>query len=83
MLQALPATQSLIDRAYQQLLEAIADGTLLPGQRIRQLRERPRRLDAGRPPANDDVVERRARVLGAEIICACESKLCERASIRP
>jgi DNA-binding GntR family transcriptional regulator len=36
MLQALPATQSLIDRTYQQLLEAIADGTLLPGQRIRQ-----------------------------------------------
>jgi len=36
MLQALPATQSLIDRAYQQLLEAIADGTLAPGQRIRQ-----------------------------------------------
>ena len=36
MLQALPATQSLIDRAYQQLLESIADGTLMPGQRIRQ-----------------------------------------------
>ena len=36
MLQALPATQNLIDRVYQQLLEAIADGTLLPGQRIRQ-----------------------------------------------
>jgi DNA-binding GntR family transcriptional regulator len=36
MLQALPATQSLIDRAYQQLLEAIADGTLAPGQRVRQ-----------------------------------------------
>jgi DNA-binding GntR family transcriptional regulator len=36
MLQALPATQSLIDRAYQQMLAAIADGTLLPGQRIRQ-----------------------------------------------
>jgi DNA-binding GntR family transcriptional regulator len=36
MLQALPATQSLIERAYQQLLEAIADGTLMPGQRIRQ-----------------------------------------------
>jgi DNA-binding GntR family transcriptional regulator len=36
MLQALTATQSLIDRVYQQLLEAIADGTLPPGQRIRQ-----------------------------------------------
>ena len=36
MLQALPATQSLIDRTYQHLLEAIADGTLAPGQRIRQ-----------------------------------------------
>jgi DNA-binding GntR family transcriptional regulator len=36
MLQTLPATSSLIDRAYQQMLEAIADGTLLPGQRIRQ-----------------------------------------------
>jgi DNA-binding GntR family transcriptional regulator len=36
MLQALPATESLIDRTYQQMLVAIADGTLLPGQRIRQ-----------------------------------------------
>lgn len=36
MLQALPAVQSLIDRAYQELLVAIADGTLAPGQRIRQ-----------------------------------------------
>ncbi len=36
MLQALPATQSLMDRTYQQMLEAIADGTLMPGQRIRQ-----------------------------------------------
>lgn len=36
MLQALSAPQSLIDRTYQQLLEAIADGTLLPGQRITQ-----------------------------------------------
>ena len=36
MLQALQATQSLIDRTYQQMLAAIADGTLLPGQRIRQ-----------------------------------------------
>lgn len=36
MLEALPATRSLTDRAYQQLLESIADGTLMPGQRIRQ-----------------------------------------------
>jgi DNA-binding GntR family transcriptional regulator len=36
VLQALQATQSLIDRTYQQMLAAIADGTLLPGQRIRQ-----------------------------------------------
>ena len=36
MLQALPANQSLIDGAYRHLLQAITDGTLLPGQRIRQ-----------------------------------------------
>jgi DNA-binding GntR family transcriptional regulator len=36
MLEALRPTQNLIDRTYQQMLEAIADGTLLPGQRIRQ-----------------------------------------------
>jgi DNA-binding GntR family transcriptional regulator len=36
MLQALPATQNLIDQAYQRMLAAIADGTLQPGQRIRQ-----------------------------------------------
>ena len=36
MLQALPATQSLIDRTYRQLLDAIADSSLAPGQRIRQ-----------------------------------------------
>ena len=36
MLQALPAAQSLIDRTYRQLLDAIADSTLAPGQRIRQ-----------------------------------------------
>jgi DNA-binding GntR family transcriptional regulator len=36
MLQTLPATRSLIDRTYLQMLESIADGTLLPGQRIRQ-----------------------------------------------
>lgn len=36
MLGALSTSQSLIDRVYHQLLEAIADGTLTPGQRIRQ-----------------------------------------------
>jgi DNA-binding GntR family transcriptional regulator len=36
MLQALPLTENLTDRTYQQLLAAIADGTLSPGQRIRQ-----------------------------------------------
>lgn len=36
MLQALPARENLIDRAYQQLLGAITDGTLVPGQRISQ-----------------------------------------------
>src|ERR1700690_104066 len=36
MLQVLSAPESLIDRTYQQMLAAIADGTLLPGQRIRQ-----------------------------------------------
>lgn len=36
MLQPLPTTLSLIDRVYQQLLKSIADGTLTPGQRIRQ-----------------------------------------------
>jgi DNA-binding GntR family transcriptional regulator len=36
MLQASPAVESLIDRTYHQLLEAIADGSLMPGQRIRQ-----------------------------------------------
>jgi len=36
MLDPLPTAPNLIDRAYQQVLEAIADGTLAPGQRIRQ-----------------------------------------------
>jgi len=36
VLQALSVTQSLMDRTYQHMLEAIADGTLMPGQRIRQ-----------------------------------------------
>jgi DNA-binding GntR family transcriptional regulator len=34
--QPLDPQPALIDRAYQQLVEAIADGTLAPGQRIRQ-----------------------------------------------
>jgi len=36
VLQPLANAESLIDRTYQQLLEAIAEGTLAPGQRIRQ-----------------------------------------------
>jgi hypothetical protein len=34
--QHLDPQPALIDRAYEQLVEAIADGTLVPGQRIRQ-----------------------------------------------
>ncbi len=51
MLQALPATPSLIDRAYQQLLEAITDGTLGPGQRIRQA-ELADRMGVSRQPVS-------------------------------
>ena len=36
MLQAVPASQSLIDITYQRIVEAIAEAALLPGQRIRQ-----------------------------------------------
>src|ERR1700755_1690544 len=36
MLHALATSESLIDRTYTQVLDANADGTLLPGQRIRQ-----------------------------------------------
>ncbi|WP_428488957.1 GntR family transcriptional regulator [Rhodopila sp.] len=36
MLQPLTTTHNLIDRTYQQILQAIADGTLAPSQRIRQ-----------------------------------------------
>ena len=36
MLQPLVNAPSLIDQAYRRVLEAIADGTLAPGQRIRQ-----------------------------------------------
>jgi DNA-binding GntR family transcriptional regulator len=35
-MQPLEAQPALIDRTYEQLVEAIADGTLAPGQRIRQ-----------------------------------------------
>jgi DNA-binding GntR family transcriptional regulator len=35
-MQHLDPQPALIDRAYEQLVEAIADGTLVPGQRIRQ-----------------------------------------------
>src|SRR5260370_32188970 len=40
---------ALIDRAYQRLVEAIADGTLAPGQRIRQ-EELGRMLGVSRQP---------------------------------
>ena len=40
---------ALIDRAYEQLVEAIADGTLAPGQRIRQ-EELGRALGVSRQP---------------------------------
>ncbi|WP_428540848.1 GntR family transcriptional regulator [Rhodopila sp.] len=36
MLQPLTTTLNLVDRTYQQILQAIADGSLAPGQRIRQ-----------------------------------------------
>ena len=36
MLQPLTTTINLVDRTYQQILQAIADGSLAPGQRIRQ-----------------------------------------------
>ena len=36
MLEPLAVAPRLIDQAYRQVLEAIADGTLAPGQRIRQ-----------------------------------------------
>jgi len=36
MLQSLATAPSLIDQAYRQVLQSITDGTLAPGQRIRQ-----------------------------------------------
>jgi len=47
--QHLDPQPALIDRAYEQLVEAIADGTLVPGQRIRQ-EELGRALGVSRQP---------------------------------
>jgi DNA-binding GntR family transcriptional regulator len=49
LLQPLDPQPALIDRAYQRLVEAIADGTLAPGQRIRQ-EELGRMLGVSRQP---------------------------------
>jgi DNA-binding GntR family transcriptional regulator len=48
-MQPLDPQPALIDRAYDQLVEAIADGTLAPGQRIRQ-EELGRALGVSRQP---------------------------------
>jgi DNA-binding GntR family transcriptional regulator len=48
-MQPLDLQPALIDRAYEQLVEAIADGTLAPGQRIRQ-EELGRALGVSRQP---------------------------------
>ena len=48
-MQQLDPQPALIDRAYEQLVEAIADGTLAPGQRIRQ-EELGRALGVSRQP---------------------------------
>jgi DNA-binding GntR family transcriptional regulator len=48
-MQPLDPRPALIDRAYEQLVEAIADGTLAPGQRIRQ-EELGRALGVSRQP---------------------------------
>ena len=48
-LQPLDPQPALIDRAYQRLVEAIADGTLASGQRLRQ-EELGRRLGISRQP---------------------------------
>lgn len=47
--QPLDPQPALIDRAYEQLVEAIADGTLAPGKRIRQV-ELGRALGVSRQP---------------------------------
>ena len=51
MLQTLPNAPSLIDQTYRQVLEAIADGTLAPAQRIRQ-GELADRLGVSRQPVS-------------------------------
>jgi DNA-binding GntR family transcriptional regulator len=48
-MQPLDPQPALIDRAYERLVEAIADGTLTPGQRIRQ-EELGRALGVSRQP---------------------------------
>src|SRR3954468_17423377 len=48
-MQPLDSRPALIERAYEQLVEAIADGTLAPGQRIRQ-EELGRMLGVSRQP---------------------------------
>jgi DNA-binding GntR family transcriptional regulator len=50
-MQSLDPQPALIDRAYEQLVEAIADGTLAPGQRIRQ-EELGRLLGVSRQPVS-------------------------------
>jgi DNA-binding GntR family transcriptional regulator len=50
-LQPLDLQPALIDRAYERLVEAIADGTLAPGQRIRQ-EELGRMLGVSRQPVS-------------------------------
>lgn len=51
LLLSLPAPPNLIDRVYQQLLDAISDGTLAPGQRIRQA-ELAEQLGVSRQPVS-------------------------------
>jgi DNA-binding GntR family transcriptional regulator len=50
-MQPLGSQPALIDRAYERLVEAIADGTLAPGQRIRQ-EELGRALGVSRQPVS-------------------------------
>src|SRR6266581_2144581 len=49
LLQPLDPKPALIDRVYERLVEAIADGTLAPGRRIRQ-EELGRMLGVSRQP---------------------------------
>jgi DNA-binding GntR family transcriptional regulator len=50
-MQPLAPQPALIDRAYERLVEAIAEGTLAPGRRIRQ-EELGRALGVSRQPIN-------------------------------